>query len=77
MAVSFILCSDNYRFKKLNEDLKSATNRGRDEYPVTLTEDFDLLVRESGEYDSMTTYNPRHRSRSGRGGRGRNSFLFA
>ena len=57
--------------------MKSAANRGRDEYPVTLTEAFDLLVRESGEYDSVSIYNQRHRSRGGRGGRGRHSFLFA
>ena len=57
--------------------MKSAANRGRDVYPVTLTEAFNLLVRESGEYDSVSTYNPRHRSRGGRGGRGRHSFLFA
>ena len=51
MAVNFILRSDNNRFKKLNDDLKSSANRGRDEYHVTLTDAFNLLVRESGEYD--------------------------
>ena len=55
MAVSFVLCSDNFRYKKLNEELKSVANRGRDEYPVTLTVAFNLLVRELGEYDSVST----------------------
>ena len=78
MAIGFILRSDETRFKKLNEELKSSANRGRDEYPVTLTEAFNLLVRESGEYDTVRSYNPRFRvPRGGRGGRGRHNFLFA
>ena len=48
---------------------------GRDEYPVTLTEAFDLLVRESGEFDSTQPFR-RQNGRGGRGGRGRN-FMFA
>ena len=52
MAVCFILRSNEGRYKKLLEDLKSSANRGRDEYPETFTSAFDLLVRESGEYDT-------------------------
>ena len=52
MAVCYILRSNADRYSKLLEDLKSSTNRGRDEYPVTLTDAFDLLVRESDEYDT-------------------------
>ena len=79
MAISFILRSDENRFKKLNDDLKSSANRGRDKYPVTLTEAFNLLVRESGEYGTVRIYNPRFRGghRGGCGGRGRHNFLFA
>ena len=53
LAVAFILRSDEHRYKKLLDDLKSSANRGRDEYPTSLTAAFDLLVRESGEYDSV------------------------
>jgi len=52
-AVAFILRSDENRYKKLLDDLKSSSNRGREEYPTNLTPAFDLLVRESGEYDSV------------------------
>eukprot|EP00555_Chaetoceros_dichaeta_P015393 CAMPEP_0198275326 /NCGR_PEP_ID=MMETSP1447-20131203/64102_1 /TAXON_ID=420782 /ORGANISM="Chaetoceros dichaeta, Strain CCMP1751" /LENGTH=154 /DNA_ID=CAMNT_0043970089 /DNA_START=87 /DNA_END=552 /DNA_ORIENTATION=+ len=38
--------SERLRYKKLLEDLRSSANRGRDEYPTTLTGAFDLLVRE-------------------------------
>ena len=81
MATCFILRSDGFsersRYKKLLDDLKSSANRGRDEYPATLTEAFDLLVRESGEHDTARSFNPSWRARRGRGGRGRGNFLFA
>ena len=53
MAISFILRSDDRRFKKLNDDFKSSANRGKDEYPEALTNVFNLLARESGEYDTV------------------------
>ena len=53
---------------------KSSANRGRDEYPVTLSDAFDLLVRESGEYDTVQSYR-RFNGRGGRGGRGCN-YMF-
>ena len=79
MAITFTLRSADNRFKKLNEDLKGAANKGRDEYCVSLTEDFNLLVRESGEYDTVKNYfySPRHGCRGRGGGRGRHSFLFS
>ena len=64
MAVCYILRSDTDRYGKLLDDLKSSANRGRDEYPVTLTDAFDLLVRESGELDTVQSY----RRFNGRGG---------
>lgn len=77
MAVCFLLRSDETRYKTLLDDLKRSSNLGRDEYPATLTEAFDLLVRESGEYDTVRPLNSRFRGRGGRGTRGRNSYLFA
>ena len=53
MAVCFLLRSDETRYKTLLDYLKRSSNLGRDEYHVTLTEAFDLLVRESGEYDTV------------------------
>ena len=58
------------------EDLKRSANLGRDEYPETLTEAFNLLVRESGEYDTVRTTSTRYRPRGGRGGRGRQIFCL-
>jgi len=43
-AVWYVLRSDKTRYKKLLNDLKSSANRGRDDYPKTLTSAFDLLV---------------------------------
>ena len=57
MAACLILRCDGFgersRYKNLLEDLKSSANCGRDKYPTTLTDAFDLLVRESGEYDTI------------------------
>ena len=53
MAVCFILRSDDVRYKKLNNDLKSSANQGRGEYPKTLTDSFDLIANEYGEYDTV------------------------
>ena len=44
MATYFNLRSNGARYKELIDDLKSSANRGRDEYPTTLTNAFDLLV---------------------------------
>ena len=61
----------------MNDDLKSSENRGQDEYPVTLIDTFNLLVRESGEYDTVRNYNPRFRgTRGGCGSRSWQYFLF-
>ena len=48
MCICFILLSHKGTCKKLLDDLKRSANLGRDEYPETLTEAFNLLVRESG-----------------------------
>ena len=74
---AFILRSDKSRYKTLLDGLKRSTNLGKDEYPTTLTEAFNLLVRESGEYDSVHPRNNRYHARGGRGGKGCQSYLFA
>ena len=56
--------------------LKSSTNRGRDAYPITLTNAFDLLVKESGEYDIVRQSNRILRGQGGRGGGGRHNFCL-
>ena len=77
MAVCFILRSDEARYKILLDGLKRSANLGRDEYAATLTETFDLLLRESGEYDNVR-HQPSNRycGRGGCGGRGCQSYLF-
>ena len=71
MVICFILRSDPERHKVLLQDLKRSANLGCDEHPKTLTEAFDLLVRESGECDATRTVSNRYCHRGGRGGRGR------
>ena len=53
MGVCYILRSDGARYKKMLDNLKSLVNRGRDEYPQTLTAAFSLLICKSGEYDEV------------------------
>ena len=53
MAVCFILRSDESRYKSLLDGLKRSANLGIDEYPATLTEAFNLPVREYGEYNTV------------------------
>ena len=77
LAITYVVRSDEGRYKTLLDDLKSSANRGRDEYPKSLTDAFDLLVRTSGEYDTVRRYSRNTRGRGNRGGRGRDSFLFA
>ena len=55
MAICYILRSDIDCYGKLLMDLKSSENCGRDEYPVTLTETFDIPMRESGDFDTNRT----------------------
>ena len=76
LAMCFVLRSNEVTYKKLLDDLKRSANLGRDEYPETLTAAFDLLVRESGEYDGTRRFFDMQ-ERGGRGGRGRNGFNFA
>ena len=71
MATSFILRSDESRYKTLLDGLKRSANLGRDEYSTTLTEAFYLLVQESSEYDTFRHSSNRYRGRGGRSGHGR------
>lgn len=78
-AVCFILRADENRYKSILKDLKSSAYRGRDEYPTTLTSAFDLLVRESENFEKKSTqpfYRGERGGRSGRGG-GRYGVYFA
>ena len=80
MAVSYILRSNEVRYKKLLDGLRTSANLGRKEYPETLTDAFNLLVRESGEYDNIRQTNIFFRGRGGRdgrGGQGNHTFMFA
>ena len=77
MAVYFILRSNESRYNTLFDGLKRSANLGREKYPATLTEAFNLLVRESGEYGSLCPRNGRYRTRGRHGGRDRHSYLLA
>ena len=77
MAVCFTLGSDPQTYKKLLNDLRSLVNRGRDKYLETVTDVFDLLVRDSGEYDSIALPTNMYRRRRGPRGRGHQSYMFS
>ena len=57
-AVCFILRSDETKYNSFLDSLRSSANRGRDEYPKTLTSPFGLLVRELGEYNGTNAQRP-------------------
>ena len=46
-VMNFLLPSDEYRYGYLVEYLKKGVFRGRDEYPLTGTEAYNLLMRKS------------------------------
>lgn len=77
MTICFILRSYPDRYKVFLQDLKRSANLGCDEYLKALTKAFDLLVRESEDYDTVRAASSRYRSRGGRGGRGRHNFIFS
>ena len=47
--MSFLLWSDESHYGDLVEDLKTGLFQGRDEYPLTVTEAYKLLMRTSKE----------------------------
>ena len=48
-AIILLKRPDESRYKSLLEDLKKGAHRGRDEYPTTVTDAFDLMNRDSDE----------------------------
>ena len=54
-VICFIIRGDKNRYKNLFSDLKCLDYRGRDEYTAILTAPYDLLVRESGEFENNRT----------------------
>ena len=81
MAACVVLRSDDARYRRFLDDLKSPANRRGDECPTIITNAFDLLVHEFGECDTSrgnpSMFRPRRPRGGPRGGRGRNDFLFA
>ena len=61
MAICYILRNNEVRYNKLLDDLNISTNRGRDEYPVLLTDAFNLRVRKSREHNKVGKLTPRFR----------------
>lgn len=78
-AMCFILRSTHKRYMILLDDRKRSSSLGRDKYQQSLTEVFNSLVRDSGEYDGVRRpYNPSfERGHGGRGRRGRDGFMLA
>ena len=68
-AMCFLTRADDVRFKNLLKQLKDGSFLGRDEYPTTVTDAYDLLVRTSGAFKRSS--GSRQHDRGGRGhGRG-------
>ena len=72
-AVHLIQCADPVRYNELWKSLVDAANKGRDEYPKTRAAALDLLLKTSGETDSLATAHPggQGNSRNSRRGNGR------
>ena len=84
-AMCFILRADENRYGNLLEELRKGVYRGRDKYPNTVSDSYELLLRTSQHigYSQRRMGQPSHRSRTsgksegfiftqqgGRGGRG-------
>ena len=69
----FLSQADEYRYADITADLKSGVFRGRDKYPCTVTEAYELLIRTSRErvYVQRRTARTNPRTRFGR-----NNFSF-
>jgi len=52
LAACFLASSNNNRFGKLKESLKERENLGSDEYPKTISDTFELIMKTSGELES-------------------------
>ncbi len=71
-AICYIKHRDSNRYKSFLNDLKHVAYVGRDEYPDTPAEAFDLMVRRSGAF---TTHLGSGGGGQHGGGRGRGPFL--
>ena len=52
LATCFLASSNNAKYGKLKESLKESENLGVDEYPKTISDVFELLMKTSGELES-------------------------
>ena len=51
LAACFLVSSNNNRYGKLKESLKERENLGEDEYPKTISDTFEFLMKTSGELE--------------------------
>ena len=63
-AMCFILRADKIRYGDLLEELRKGVYRGRDEYPNTVSDAYELLLWTSQQigYSQRRTGQPSHRS---------------
>ena len=75
-AMCFILRTDEFRYSELLEELRKGVYRGRDEYPTTVPNTYELLLRTSQQvgYNQRRTGQSGHRARTGGKSEG---FMFA
>ena len=76
-SVCFVTRSDNQTYNKQLYDLKSSAYIGRDEYPVTITLAYDILVRELGEFNTNKLREQQFQRGGGGGCRGHGGRCFA
>jgi len=43
-AMCFLLCADETRYGELLEELKKEVYKGKDEYPKTIVDSYELLI---------------------------------
>ena len=61
-AVHLLQAADPHRYRSLNEELLHASYVGRNEYPTTPANAYELLVRRSGRFHGLS-HNAHHRER--------------
>ena len=75
-AMCFILRADEGRYGELLDELKKGVYKGRDEYPTTVSDAYELLIRTSKQFGQTPRRVGRQSYRPRAGGRGPN-FMFA
>jgi len=74
LAICFLQRADENRYGELQDELKKRIIKGRDEYPQTVADAYDLLLKTSKQIGYKKN---RFRTRNGQWNRNNQNFVFA